>query len=200
MPPVLGPVSPSLARLWSCAGGRGVTVWPSVKAITVSSSPSRNSSITTRDPASPNALRSSMARTASRASAWVAATTTPFPCASPSALTTIGESRNPWIARRAVELRDPRALSDLPGKRMLPPASADNQYFHGMRDLVTEVPHAREHHGHLVLVHSLDHFLIADGAARLDDGRDARLGGGVNAVAEREEGVRGHDAPFQRSA
>src|SRR5437879_4016460 len=85
------PVRP--ARLWSCTGKRGTTVLPSVKAMTVSSSPSRNSSTTTCDPASPNALRSSMARTASLASARVPATITPFPCASPSALTTIGMSR-----------------------------------------------------------------------------------------------------------
>src|SRR5439155_10694646 len=134
-----------------------------------------------------------------------------------------------------VELRDSRALGHLPGKRMLPPATADHQHLHrgtfmkeiGNRRfkkvfrqgrserrgeayfslyveplsdartqleaffnllLVSEVAHARKDHGHLVLVHGLDHLLITDGAARLDDGRDARLGGGVDAVAEREEG------------
>src|SRR5206468_3390110 len=46
MPPVLGPVSPSPRRLWSCAGGRIWTCSPSVRARTESSSPSRNCSTT----------------------------------------------------------------------------------------------------------------------------------------------------------
>src|SRR5881394_4180269 len=47
MPPVLGPVSPSPSRLWSCAAGRTTSCSPSVSASTESSSPSRKSSTTT---------------------------------------------------------------------------------------------------------------------------------------------------------
>jgi hypothetical protein len=55
----------------------------------LASSPSRNSSITTRAPASPKALPESMSHGVS-ASASVIATITPLPAARPSALTTIG--------------------------------------------------------------------------------------------------------------
>ena len=48
MPPVLGPESPSPARLKSCAGCKGRTVTPSVMANKDTSGPSRNSSMTTR--------------------------------------------------------------------------------------------------------------------------------------------------------
>src|SRR3954464_13854080 len=51
---------------------------------------------------------------------------------------------------------------------------------------VTEMAHAREHHGHAVFVGRGDHFLVAPAAARLHDGRDAVFGGGVDAVAERK--------------
>ncbi len=90
MPPVLGPVSPSPTRLWSCEVAIGSAVLPSTIEMKLASSPSRNSSITTRAPASPNALPESMSRTASSASASVIATITPLPAARPSALTTIG--------------------------------------------------------------------------------------------------------------
>ena len=52
MPPVLGPSSPSSARLKSCAGWSGRTVTPSVMAKRETSGPSRNSSMTTRSQAS----------------------------------------------------------------------------------------------------------------------------------------------------
>ncbi len=80
MPPVLGPSSPSRARLKSCAGCSGRTVSPSVMANSETSGPSRYSSITTR----------------SHAAAWSIAawrssvTTTPLPAASASSLTTYG--------------------------------------------------------------------------------------------------------------
>ena len=54
MPPVLGPVSPSPMRLWSCAGTSGATCLPSVRQRKLISSPSRNSSITTCCSAAPS--------------------------------------------------------------------------------------------------------------------------------------------------
>ena len=54
MPPVLGPVSPSPMRLWSCAGTSGVTCLPSLRQRKLISSPSRNSSMTTWCSASPS--------------------------------------------------------------------------------------------------------------------------------------------------
>ena len=53
MPPVLGPLSPSRARLWSCAVARGTSVVPSVSARSEHSGPSRVSSTITVAPASP---------------------------------------------------------------------------------------------------------------------------------------------------
>ena len=55
MPPVLGPVSPSKARLWSWAEASGRTVVPSLRAKKLASSPARHSSITTSAPAAPKA-------------------------------------------------------------------------------------------------------------------------------------------------
>ena len=54
------------------------------------SSPARNCSITTREPASPNLLPASMSSIAAKASSLVIATITPLPAARPSALITIG--------------------------------------------------------------------------------------------------------------
>ncbi len=90
MPPVLGPLSPSPTRLWSWLVAIGSTFSPSTMTMKLASSPSRNSSMTTRAPASPKALPESMSRTASSASCRVMATITPLPAARPSALTTIG--------------------------------------------------------------------------------------------------------------
>ena len=56
---------------------------------------------------------------------------------------------------------------------------------------MAEVALAGEDHGDAVLVGGGDHLGVADAAAGLDDGRDAGGGGGVEAVAEREEGVAG---------
>ncbi len=90
MPPVLGPVSPSPTRLWSCDGRRSTTSSPSVTPKIESSSPSMNSSTTTFRPASPKARSSIMAVTAERASSTFGQTTAPLPAASPDALTTTG--------------------------------------------------------------------------------------------------------------
>ena len=92
MPPVLGPVSPSPARLWSWAETSGSAVLPSTRAKKLSSSPSRNSSITSSAPASPKTRSAIMLSMAAVASASVSATTTPLPAASPSALTTTGSA------------------------------------------------------------------------------------------------------------
>ena len=55
--------------------------------------------------------------------------------------------------------------------------------------LVAEMAHAGEDHGNAGFVGCVNHFLIAHGAAGLDNCADAHLGGVVDAVAEREEGV-----------
>ena len=65
MPPVLGPVSPSPTRLWSCAEASGIAVSPSHSAKNEASSPSRNSSITTSAPAAPSPPSNIMSMAAS---------------------------------------------------------------------------------------------------------------------------------------
>ena len=64
MPPVFGPLSPSKARLWSCAPTSGSACSPSQSAKKLASSPSMNSSITTEAPAAPKRLPDSMSRAA----------------------------------------------------------------------------------------------------------------------------------------
>ena len=116
MPPVLGPLSPSYARLKSCAGSRGTTVVPSVTANSDTSGPSRNSSITTRR------QRSACATAAARSSV----TRTPLPPARPSSLTTYGgpkassatETSDGGIADMRQCRRDPRGGHDLLGVRL----------------------------------------------------------------------------------
>ncbi|CFW38607.1 Uncharacterised protein [Bordetella pertussis] len=90
MPPVLGPASPSFRRLWSWLVARASTWRPSHMTMKLASSPVRNSSITTRAPASPSEPSPSMASIAPCASSSVMATTTPLPAARPSALITMG--------------------------------------------------------------------------------------------------------------
>ena len=90
MPPVFGPVSPLPIRLWSWLEASASTFLPSTMTMKLASSPSRNSSMTTRAPASPSLLPESMSSTAACASSSVMATTTPLPAARPSALMTIG--------------------------------------------------------------------------------------------------------------
>ena len=89
MPPVFGPLSPSKARLWSCAVPIGRTFSPSDSTKNEASSPSMNSSITTSAPAVPKAPPN-MSSIAARASSSSMATTTPLPAARPSALITMG--------------------------------------------------------------------------------------------------------------
>mmetsp|Transcript_72841 Transcript_72841/g.206714 ORF Transcript_72841/g.206714 Transcript_72841/m.206714 type:complete len:207 (+) Transcript_72841:701-1321(+) len=88
MPPVLGPWSPSRARLWSWAAGIMAMVLPSQKAMQLHSSPSSSCSTTISLPASPKALSTMIVFTACRASSSDAGMSTPLPAAMPLALTT----------------------------------------------------------------------------------------------------------------
>ena len=90
MPPVLRPVSPSWARLWSMDETMGTMALPSVKASTDTSGPSKNSSMTTRSPLLPKAWSHMVCLTASSASRVFLQISTPLPSARPSALTTSG--------------------------------------------------------------------------------------------------------------
>ena len=90
MPPVLAPVSPSKMRLWSWLVAIGRMLSPSIMQIKEASSPAKNSSTTTREPAWPNLLPDSMSSMALKASSSLIATMTPLPAAKPSALMTIG--------------------------------------------------------------------------------------------------------------
>jgi hypothetical protein len=75
--------------LWSCAAASGSAHLPSTSAKKLASSPRRNSSITSSDPAAPKAPEK-QASIAALASSLVSAMVTPLPAASPSALITMG--------------------------------------------------------------------------------------------------------------
>ena len=90
IPPVFGPLSALSLALWSCEVAIGSILSPSTITIKLASSPFKNSSITTLDPASPNRFPSSISLIATIASFRVLAIITPFPAASPSAFITIG--------------------------------------------------------------------------------------------------------------
>ena len=91
MPPVFGPRSPSKARLWSWAVAMQWALPPLTNASSEHSGPVRHSSMTTVEPAWPNAP-SKQERTASSAVSLSSATMTPLPAARPSAFTTTGAS------------------------------------------------------------------------------------------------------------
>src|ERR1039457_6978085 len=57
-------------------------------------------------------------------------------------------------------------------------------------NLMPEVAEAGKHHRQSMLVRRRDHFRVTHRAARLDHGFRARCGQHINAIAEREEGVR----------
>ena len=63
-----------------------------------------------------------------------------------------------------------------------------------------EMPNPRHDEGDVVLVADGDGFVVLDGAAGLDDGGDARFGGGFGAVGEGEEGVAGESGTLGRVA
>jgi hypothetical protein len=80
MPPVLGPGVGVADALVVLAGGHRQCVLPSTITMKLASSPSRNSSMTTRAPAAPKALPASMSVTCLlRPPAQVSATITPLP-------------------------------------------------------------------------------------------------------------------------
>ena len=56
-----------------------------------------------------------------------------------------------------------------------------------------EMTHAGEYHGHAVFIGRGNHFLVTHRAARLNYRRDACLMGGIDTIAEGEEGIGGHD-------
>src|SRR5689334_25415904 len=66
-----------------------------------------------------------------------------------------------------------------------PPEPTINTFMGGAGS-VPEVAHAGEDHRHAVLVGGGDDFVVALAAAGLNDGLDAVLRGGVDAVTERE--------------
>ena len=65
---------------------------------------------------------------------------------------------------------------------------------------MTEVSNPGEHHRQAMLVSRRDDFVVAHRAARLDHRLDAGFGRGIDAVAEREEGVAGHHRARHRQA
>ena len=92
MPPVFGPVSPSNARLWSCAVSQhheplAVRDRKDARLLALEEFLDHD-----RAPDAPNAPEK-QSRTAASASSSVIATVTPLPSASPSALITIGAPR-----------------------------------------------------------------------------------------------------------
>ena len=66
------------------------------------------------------------------------------------------------------------------------------------RASVTEVPDSGEKHGDPEAVGSVNHFLVADRASRLNDRGDAVLCDFLESVGEREEGIGTDHGPFQR--
>ena len=137
MPPVFGPSSLLNARLKSCAGDSGITVFPSLKKNSETSSPSRNSS--TRIPMSMNFL--AWASAASRS----LVTITPLPAARPSALTTYG-APNSSIAfstssrvehSRAIAVGTPAAAITSFAKLLLPSRAA--AFFEGPKTSTPEL-------------------------------------------------------------
>ena len=90
MPPVFKPTSPSQTALWSWLVASDTILFLLTTAMKLASSPSRNSSITTRLPAEPNALSLKILSKAEIASLLVLHIITPLPAAKPSAFITVG--------------------------------------------------------------------------------------------------------------
>src|SRR5882757_1918070 len=57
--------------------------------------------------------------------------------------------------------------------------------------------YSRNHHHQLILHTVVDGILVTDGAARLDEGRDAGRMGYLYAVVKREKGIGCQHSPFQ---
>ena len=64
---------------------------------------------------------------------------------------------------------------------------------------MAEVAHTRQNHRQPMFIRRFDDLCVANGPARLDDGSDSGLRSRIKTVPEREEGVRGHHAPFTGS-
>jgi len=62
-----------------------------------------------------------------------------------------------------------------------------------MERLMFEVPNAGHDHGDFMIVGYLDHILISDGPAGLDDRRHSRLGGQLDIVGLRQERIGDQD-------
>ena len=97
MPPVLGPVSPSPMRLWSCAGTSGATCLPSLRQRKLISSPSRNSSMTICCSAAPSSAPVNR------------------PCAASTAVLREGQMMTPLPGGQAVGLDDDRRMKEVDG-------------------------------------------------------------------------------------
>src|SRR5438552_2170583 len=66
--------------------------------------------------------------------------------------------------------------------------------------LVSEMPDRSEDHRHLAIVSGGDHFLVTNGAARLNRACCAGFGGGDQSVGEREKSVARDRTAFERKA
>ena len=94
-----------------------------------------------------------------------------------------GFTRGPRLARKRSEAYlGTRATNERQGA-VAGQAAAPLPY------LVAEVAGARKDHSNIVLVAGLDAFVVALGAAGLDDAGHAMGSQDVNVVAEREEGI-----------
>src|SRR6185437_12716979 len=70
-------------------------------------------------------------------------------------------------------------------------AAMSIRYCRALRQVsVFEVPDTCKHHREAVLISRRDHFLVADGAAGLDDGGDPGACGLVDPVTKRKERIR----------
>src|SRR6266702_2033871 len=65
---------------------------------------------------------------------------------------------------------------------------------------VSEMPDRSEDHRHLAIVSGGDHFLVTNGAARLNRACCAGFGGGDQSVREREKSVACDRTAFERKA
>src|SRR5581483_3207406 len=91
-----------------------------------------------------------------------------------------------WLPSGSLPLAPPRGRDDL-ASRPIPRRGGP-----GWGDvLVLEVPHSREDHRYAGLVRGADTFVVAHGAAWLDDGADAGLSRQPHVVGEGEKRVRG---------
>ena len=106
----------------------------------------------------------------------------------------LGFTRRAGIAGRHQHLADTRRLRAFPRQRVLAAATADDQYLDACaRHSVPEVAHAGEQHGQSMFVGRCNDLGVAHRAAGLDHRGHALAGGHIHAIAEREEGIRGHD-------